>query len=111
MRGKACDETPFLLVVQLRATTVSWWIDDGNVIPLDTHDHDRLTFDETSYPPTNPLGILSFILLGPLVLIDKSFISFLGDPWEKHMEGLYIGSYHFYPTPNPLGLQPLLPIE
>jgi hypothetical protein len=30
---------------------------DGNVILLNTHDHDRSTHDETSYPLTNPLSI------------------------------------------------------
>ena len=68
MRRLAHYEPPFLLVVQLRATTLSWWPDDGDVISLDTHDHDRLTHDETSYPPTNPLSIPSFILVGPLFL-------------------------------------------
>jgi hypothetical protein len=34
MRRLACDETPFLLVVQLRATNVAWWPDDGNDILL-----------------------------------------------------------------------------
>jgi hypothetical protein len=53
----ARDETPFLLVVQLRATTLAWWPNDGNVILLDTNDHYRSYHDETSYPPTNPLSI------------------------------------------------------
>jgi hypothetical protein len=76
----AHDETPFLSVVQLRATTPAWWPNDGNVISLDTHDHDRPTCDETSYPPTNPLSILTFILVGPPFLTEKRFITFLGDP-------------------------------
>jgi hypothetical protein len=94
MKRLARDETPFLSV-QLRATTLAWWPDDGNVIPLDTHDHDRSAHDETSYPPTNPLSILSFILVGPPFLTEKRFIAFLGDPWAKHLEGLYIGFYLF----------------
>jgi hypothetical protein len=102
MRRLARDETPFLSVVQLRATTLAWWPDDGNVIPLDTHDHDRSARDETSYPPTNPLSILSFILVGPPFLTDKCFIAFLGDPWVKHLEGLYIGFY-LLPNNNPSG--------
>jgi hypothetical protein len=110
MRRMAHDETPFLLVVQLRATTLAWWLDDGNVIPLDTHDNDSLTHDETSYPPTNPLTILSFILVGPPFLTNKHFIVFLGDPWAKHLEVLYIG-FIFFPTTIPLVLQPLLSIE
>jgi hypothetical protein len=97
MRRMARDETLFLSFVQLRATTLAWWPDDGNVIPLDTHDHDRLPCDETSYPPTNPLRILYFIFMGPPFLTDKCFIAFLGDPWAKHLEGLYIG---FYVLPN-----------
>jgi hypothetical protein len=56
----ARDETPFLSVVQSRATTLSWWTNYGNVIPLDTHDHDKSTRSEISYPSTNPLIILSF---------------------------------------------------
>jgi hypothetical protein len=102
MRRPARDETPFLSIVQLRDITLAWWPDDGNVIPRDTHDHDRLTLDETSYPPTNPLSILSFILVGPPFLTDKRFIAFLGDPSMKHMEGLYIGFYHL-PNNNPFG--------
>jgi hypothetical protein len=35
--------------------------------------------------------------MGPPFLKDKHFISFLGDPWERHLEGLYIG---FYILPN-----------
>jgi hypothetical protein len=93
MRRLARDETPFLSFVQLRATTLAWWPYDGNSILLDTHDRDRSSHDETSYYPTNPLGILSFILVGPPFLTYKFFISFLGNPWVKHLEGLYIGFY------------------
>jgi hypothetical protein len=102
MRRLAHDETPFLSVVQLRATALAWWPDDDNVILLDTHDHDSPTQDENSYPPTNPLRILSFILMGTPFLTDKCFISFLGDPWEKHLEGLHIGFY-LLPNNNPYG--------
>jgi hypothetical protein len=98
----ARDGTPFLPVVQLRATTLAWCLDDGNVIPLRTHDHDSSSHDKTSYPPTNPLSILSFILVGPHFLTDKFFISFLGNPWAKHLEGLYIGFY-ILPNNNPFG--------
>jgi hypothetical protein len=100
MRRLAHDETPFLLVVQLRATTIAWWPDDGNFIPLDTHDHDRAAHDETSYPPTNPLRILSFIRVGPPLLSDKCFIALLVDPFAKHLEGLYMGFY-LLPNNNP----------
>jgi hypothetical protein len=48
--------------------------------------------------------------MGPLLFKDKRFISFLGDPWEKHIEGSYM-DFMFYPTPTPLGFYPLLPIE
>jgi hypothetical protein len=80
MKRLARDETPFFSSMQLRVITLAWCLDDGNVIPLDTHDHDRPTRDETSYPPTSPLSILSFILVGPPFLTVKSFITFLGDP-------------------------------
>jgi hypothetical protein len=63
MRKLARDDTPFLSVVQLRATTQAWWPNDGNFIPLDTHDHDRSARDETSYPPTNPLSIHYYLFL------------------------------------------------
>jgi hypothetical protein len=102
MRRLPHDETPFLSVVQLKTTTLAWWPDDSNVIPLDTHDRDRSARDETSYPPTNPLGILSFIILGPPFLTDKCFIAFLVDSWEKHLEGLFIGFY-LLPNKNPYG--------
>ena len=45
--------------------------------------------------------------MGPAFLKDKCFITFLGDPWAKHLEGLY-KAFIFYPTSTPLGLQPLL---
>jgi hypothetical protein len=48
--------------------------------------------------------------MGPLSFKDKRFIAFLGDPWAKHLEGSYM-AFIFYPTPNLLGLYPLLPIE
>ena len=54
-------------------------------------------------------GFLCYIM-GPLLFKDKHFISFLGDPWVKHLEGLYMDLI-FYPTPNPLGIYPILPIE
>jgi hypothetical protein len=111
MRSLAHDETPFLSVMKLRATTLAWWLDDGNVILLNTHDLDRSARDETSYPPTNPLNILSFILVGPPFLTKKWFIFFLGDPWVKNLEGVYIGFYPFYPKTISLDLQSLLPIE
>jgi hypothetical protein len=36
MRRLARYETPFLSFVRMRATTLDWWLDYGNVIPLDT---------------------------------------------------------------------------
>jgi len=102
MRSLAHHETPFLSVVKLRATALAWWPDDGNVIPLDTHDHDRPIHDETSYPTTNPLSILSFIHAGPPFLTDNCFICFFGDPRAKCMEGVYIGFY-LLPNNNPSG--------
>jgi hypothetical protein len=101
MRRLACDETPFLTIVQLGAITLSWWPDDGNVILIDTYDHDRLARNETSYTSSNPLIIL-FTLVGPPFLIAKRFISFLGDHWVKHLKCVYIGSYLF-PYRNPFG--------
>jgi hypothetical protein len=94
MRRLARDETPFLSVVQPRATTLAWWSDDGNVIPLDTHDHDRPTHDETSYPPTNPLSILSFILVGPPFSYREAFHCFLGGSLDEASgRFIYIGFY------------------
>jgi hypothetical protein len=67
MRRLARDETPFLSIVQLRVTTLARWPNDGNVILLDTHDRDRPSCDETSYPPTNSLSII-LLLWVPLFL-------------------------------------------
>jgi hypothetical protein len=39
----------------------------GRVILLHVHGHDRLTHDETSYPPTNYLSVL--FIVGPLFLL------------------------------------------
>ena len=65
MRRLARDETPFLSTMQLRAITLVWRLDDGNVLPLDIHGHDRSARDETSYPSNNLLNILYYIV-GPL---------------------------------------------
>jgi hypothetical protein len=74
MRRLPRDETPFLSVVQLRATTLAWCPYDGNFIPLDTHDHDRLTRDET-YPPTNSLSIHLFSWVPLFLQISVSLLS------------------------------------
>jgi hypothetical protein len=102
MRRLARDKIPFLSTMQLRAITLDWWPDGGNFIPLNIHENDRPTCDETSYPPTNLLIILNNYLMGPPFLKDKCFIAFLGDPWEKHLEGSYIGFY-LLPKINPSG--------
>jgi len=61
-----------------------------------------MTRDETFYPSTNLLSIFYYIV-GPLLLKDKCFIAFLGDPLAKHLEGLY-KDFIFYPIPTPLSL-------
>jgi hypothetical protein len=63
-------------------------------------------------PPILQLTFQAFLcyIMGPLLFKDKCFIAFLGDPWAKHMEHLH-KAFIFYPTPNLLGLYPLLPIE
>jgi hypothetical protein len=38
--------------------------------------------------------------MGPHLLKDKCFIIFLGDPWVKHIEGLYI-LFYLLPNINP----------
>jgi hypothetical protein len=57
MRRLAHDEMPFLSVFQLRAISLVWWPYDGNVIPQNTHDRDRIARDDTRHPPTKPLRI------------------------------------------------------
>jgi hypothetical protein len=63
-------------------------------------------------PPILQLTFQVFLyyIVGPLYFKDNYFIAFLGDPWEKHLEGLY-KAFIFYPTLTPLGLYPFLPIE
>ena len=39
MRGLARDETPLPLATQPKVTALVWRPDDGNVIPLNTYDH------------------------------------------------------------------------
>jgi hypothetical protein len=54
-------------------------------------------------PPILQLTLQAFliiILVGAPFLKDKCFIAFLGDPWAKHLEGLYIGFY-LLPNNNP----------
>ena len=88
MRRLACDETPFLSAMQLRVTALFWWKDDDNIISLDIHGRDRPAHDETFYPSTN-LSSISLLYCGSPLFKDKHLIAFLGDPWVKHLEGLY----------------------
>jgi hypothetical protein len=82
MRRLASDENPFLSLMQLRAITMVWRLADGNVIPLDIHGCDRSTRDETSYPSTNLLRILYYIV-GPLYSkISVSLLSWV-IPWRS----------------------------
>jgi hypothetical protein len=37
MRTLVRDETPFLLAMQPKATTLAWWLDAGSVILFGTH--------------------------------------------------------------------------
>jgi hypothetical protein len=102
MRRLAHDETPFLSAMQMRAIALVWRPNDDNVIPLDIHGRDRSARDETSYPSIN-LSSISLLYCGSPLFKDKHFIVFLGDPWEKHLEGLY-KAFIFYPTLTPLGI-------
>jgi len=102
MRGLARDETPFIPSMQLRDITLVWLPYDINFIPLDIHGCDRSAHDETSYPSTN-LSSIYLLYCGSPLFNDKCFISFLGDPWVKHLEGSYM-DFIFYPTPTPLGI-------
>ena len=88
MRRLARDETPFSQPTGSHC--------------IDIHGRDRSARDETSYPSTN-LSSVSLLYCGPPLFNDKCFIAFLGDPWAKHLEGLY-KAFIFYPTPTPLGL-------
>jgi hypothetical protein len=102
MTRLAHDETPFLSAMQLRVTALAWWPDDDDVISLYIHGHDRSARDETSYPSTH-VSSKSLLYYGSPLFKDKRFIAFLGDPWTKHLEGLYM-YFIFYPKPTPLDL-------
>jgi len=80
MRRLARDETPFLLAMPPRATTLEWWPDDGSFIPLDSHGPNRMACDETPYPSTRSCFI---ILWFPLFLVEKIFIAFSGIPMRS----------------------------
>ena len=64
MRRLGRDETPFLLAMPPRATTLAWCQTVGSVIPLDAHGPNRLARDETPYPLTRSCSI---IFMGPSV--------------------------------------------
>ena len=49
MRRLAHDETPFLLAMSPRATTLAQWPNFGSVIPLHAHGPNRLARDETPF--------------------------------------------------------------
>jgi hypothetical protein len=109
MRRLAHDETPFPLVMQLKATTLAWRSNDGNVIPLNTYDHDRSVCDETSYPPTNTLSIHYHSFCGSPISYRETFHCFLGDPWVKHLKGFMIRFYLFPATFTLWALSPFFP--
>ena len=46
----ARDETPFPLAMQPKVTALAWRPDDGNVILLDTYEHNGSARNETSHP-------------------------------------------------------------
>jgi hypothetical protein len=64
MRNLNPDETPFLLAMPQRSTTLAWRPSAGSFIPLDSHGHNRLARDETPYPLTRSCFI---IFMGPYV--------------------------------------------
>ena len=78
MRRLAHDETPFILVMPPRATTLSWLLVIGSVIPLHDHGPNRLAHDETPYPLTRSFFIIFYGSL--LFLVEKPFTAFSGIP-------------------------------
>ena len=46
----ARDETPFPLTMQPKVIALAWLPDNGNVILLDTYEHNGPDRDETSHP-------------------------------------------------------------
>ena len=46
----ARDETPFPLAMQPKVIALAWCPDSGNVIPLNTYEHNGSARDETSHP-------------------------------------------------------------
>jgi hypothetical protein len=58
MRRLARDETPFLLAMPPRATTLAWKPTNNSVIPLDSHGPNRMAYDETPYPLTRSFFII-----------------------------------------------------
>jgi hypothetical protein len=59
----ARDETPFLLAMPPRATTLAWWPDAGSVISLDAYGPNRLARDETPYPLTRSCLIVFYLFI------------------------------------------------
>jgi hypothetical protein len=81
---------------KLKATVLAWCTDNDNVIHKYLAKMRRLTCDETSHPPTNPLSFhYHLFLCGSPVSYREAFHCFLGDPWVKHLEGLYLCFYLF----------------
>jgi hypothetical protein len=78
MRRFPRDETPFLLAMQPRTTTLVYDQIDGSVIPLHAHGHNRSAHDETSHPPTNTLSV--YLSYGFPLLIENPFTTFSGIP-------------------------------
>ena len=105
MRRLAHDETPFLLAMPQRTTTLAWWPAIGSVIPLHAHGPNRSAHDETSYPPTRSWVL--FYFTGPLFLLRSHLLLSRGS-LGKASQG-FIFYFNFFQLLYPLGLYPLLP--
>jgi hypothetical protein len=98
MRRLVRDETPFLLDMPSRATTLAWWLVAGSVIPLHSHGPNMLARDEAPYPLTRSCfiifyGSLCFLLRSLLLLSQGS----LGEESRGFILWLIYFSNYFYP--------------
>jgi hypothetical protein len=106
MRRMAHDETPFLLAMQPRVTTLAWSPTASSVILLGTHGPNRLAHDETPYPLTRTCFI---IFMGPSCFLLRILLLLSRGSLGKAYQGLFLGFYLFPACFYLLGLYPLLP--
>ena len=106
MRRLARDETPFLLEMKPRVTTLAWQPAGGNVILLGAHGPNRLARDETPHPLTRSCFI---IFMGLSCFLLRSFLLLSRGSLGEASQGFIIGFKKFPATFTVWAFSPFFP--